>query len=89
MLEKFIWGKYNSDDYMNNKSMKQNYNNSELDDKKLVRLLNEKNYKEIIDSCIKQKDFQKSLMIWLMKKSKNDSNEKKNKENIIKLKPKF
>jgi len=72
----------NSDDYMNNKSIKQNYNNSELDDIKLVGLLNGKNYKEIIDSCIKQKDFQNALMIWLMKKSKNDSNEKKNKENI-------
>ena len=72
----------NSDDYINNKSIKQNYNNSELDDIKLVGLLNEKNYKEIIDSCIKQKDFQNALMIWLMKKSKNDSKENKNKKDI-------
>ena len=45
-------------------------------------MLNGKNYKEIIDSCIKQKDFQNALMIWLMKKSKNGSNENKNKEKI-------
>ena len=68
-----------SEDYMSNKSIKQNYNNSEFDDIKLVGLLNGKNYKEIIDSCIKQKDFQNALMIWLMKKSKNGSNENKNK----------
>ena len=74
----------NSDDYFNNKNNKQNYNNnSDKDDIKLIGLLNGKNYKNIIDSCIKQKDFQNALMIWLMEKSqKNNNNEKNNINNI-------
>ena len=78
--EEFI----NSDDYINSKNTKENYfnTNNDLDDIKLIGLLNGKNYKQIIDYFIKQKDYQNALMIWLMKKSqKNENIDKKDSNN--------
>jgi hypothetical protein len=81
--EKYI----NSDDYTNNKNYKESHNyNSEIDDIRLIGLLNGKNNKKIIESCIKQKDFQNALMIWLMQKSQNNNsnNNNEDKNNIDK-----
>ena len=43
---------------------------SKIDEKEIISLLNDNNYKKIIESCIKKKDFQNALMIFLMQKSK-------------------
>ena len=90
--EKYI----NSEDYMKNNNLKENMDfniQSNIDEKEIISLLNGNNYKKIIDSCIKRKDYQNALMIWLMQKSekkdeqisnknKSDSINKKNNENI-------
>ena len=74
----------NSEDYIiNNKNTKDYNNNSNLDEIKLIGLLNGKNYKKIIDFFIKEKDFQNALIVWLMKNS-NDDNDNKNKDELNK-----
>ena len=68
--EKYI----NSEDYAKN-NIKENidYNiQSNFEDKEFIDLLKGNNYKKIIDLCIKKKDFQNALMIWLMQKSKKE-----------------
>ena len=77
----------NSEDYIKNKNGINNYKYN-IDESKLIGLLNDNNYKLIIDSFIKQKDLQNALMIWLVKKSqkKNDKNQellKKNENDLI------
>ena len=82
----------NTDDYIKNKYSKENYNynnNCDIDEIKIVGLLNGKNYKKIIDSCIKEKDFQNALMIWLIQKSqngnKNNDSKLNNDKNVINI----
>ena len=76
---KLLMNKYedyiNSEEYIKNQKGIDNYKYN-IDESKLIGLLNDKNYKLIIDSLIKQKDLQNALMIWLMKKSqkKDDKN---------------
>ena len=72
----------NSEDYINNKNFKDSHNySSDIDDIRLIGLLNGKNYKQIIENCIKQKDFQNALMIWLIQKSQNIDNDNNSKNN--------
>ena len=83
----FLMNKYeeyiNSEDYaINNKNIKDINNNFDIDEIKLIGLINGKNYKKIIDLFIKEKDFQNALIVWLMNKSNN--NEIKNKEDMNK-----
>ena len=66
--EKYI----NSEDYIKD-NLKENIDfniQSNIDEKELISLLNSNNYKKIIDSCIKKKDFQNALILFLMQKSK-------------------
>ena len=70
----------NSEDYIiNNKNTKEYNNNCDLDEIKLIGLLNGKNYKKIIDIFIKEKDFQNALIVWLMNNSNNKNNDEINK----------
>ena len=85
--EKYI----NSEEYLNNNTLKENkdYNiQTNFDEKEVIAILNENNYKKILELCIKKKDFQNALMIWLMEKSrkKEDKIFDKNKQIIIKEK---
>jgi hypothetical protein len=69
--EKYI----NSEDYMKDNNLKENkdYNiQSNFDEKEVIAILNGNNYKKILELCIKRKDFQNALMIWLMQKSKKE-----------------
>ena len=69
----------NSEEYINNKNIKEDYNytdNCDIDDIKLIGLLNGKNYKKIIEYFIKEKDFQNALMVWLMQKTQNINSKK-------------
>ena len=78
--EKYI----NSEDYAKN-NIKENidYNiQSNFEDKEFIDLLKGNNYTKIIDLCIKKKDFQNALMIWLMQKSKKEEEILPNKNKI-------
>ena len=85
--EKYI----NSEDYMKDNNLKENkdYNiQSNFDEKEVIAILNGNNYKKILELCIKRKDFQNALMIWLMEKSikKEDKIFIKDKQDLIKEK---
>ena len=72
----------NSEDYKKNNNLKENMDfniQSNIDVKEIISLLNGNNYKKIIETCIKRKDFQNALIIWLMQKSKNEEDKISNK----------
>ena len=62
--EKYV----NSENYISKENIDYNIQ-SDYDEKEIIALLNGNNYKKIVDLCIKKKDFQNALMIWLMEKS--------------------
>ena len=91
----------NSEDYTKNINSKENHDLNmqfNIEEKEIISLLNGNNYKKVIQSCIKKKEFQDALMIWLVQKSsekeeiinkdnKEYSNKKENKNNdFIKVK---
>lgn len=85
--EKYI----NSEEYIENNNLKENKDNNiqtNYDEKEVIAILNGNNYKKILELCIKKKDFQNALMIWLMEKTRKSEDKAfdKNRQNLIKEK---
>ena len=80
LMNKYL--KYiNSFEYKNNKK----FDNDNNEDDLIFFGLQNQNYKKIIDLCLKKKDFQNALMIWLSysNNKNNNSNEKENNNDDI------